>query len=495
MAYDNLSDFLNDLKDDGELRRVTAEVDSSLEVAAMVHRLSRQPGGGPAVLFEKVRGSGFPLVANVLGHPRRICRAFGNRSFEEIGERIAALLHPEADAPEGWMQRLKRVPQAGAPVLIPPSVIKTGSAQQVVKVGRDIDLDELPALQCWPEERRRSLTAGQIFLRHPESGARVLERFPLSLQNRNSLSAHWHAHHRAQEIFLAHRARGTQMPVVVAFGGDPVLGYLAAAGIPVPHDPLEFAGFLRGKSIELVKCRQIELEAPAHAEVILEGYIDPTQNWEPSSTIANETGFYTLETTVPTVHVTAMTHRANPVLTAIVPDRPPSEDSAIRDAAERLALPWIRRFLPEVIDVHSPRSGAGKMCFVSIRKQFPQQAKKVMHGLWGLQQTMFAKFLVVVDETVDVRDEQAVWFCVSSHADPLRDVLASEGVAAPYDHAAPAGRAAGRLGIDATPKLPEETGGTTWPGPLELSPSVRARLDQRWHELKLGSPVSERPTQ
>jgi 4-hydroxy-3-polyprenylbenzoate decarboxylase len=490
MPYENLPDFLSELQDDGELRRISVEVDPVLEVAAITDRVCKAPGGGPALLFERVRGTRLPLVVNLLGSSQRICRALGVKSWDEITERIPRLMKPEA--PESLLQKLKLLPQAAASSAWPPQLIKTGLCQQVVKLGRDINLHDLPSLQSWPGDCGRFLSGGQVHCRHPETAARCVEQFPLEIRDRNTVSVYWNRHHQSYRIFLEHRARGTQMPLALVYGGDPVLTYLPHAPLPPNLDPLIFAGFLRGKGIDLVKCRQIELEVPAHAELIFEGYLDPTEPAEPGGPYGQSTGFYSPAEEVATWHVTAITHRGNPVMQASVAGRPPMEAFWIEEANQRLLLPLIQLYAPEVAGLHFPRSGAGRnVCFVSIHKTYPQQARKVMHALWSMERTMFSKFVVVVDADVDVRDEEQVWFHAGAHVHPGRDTVLTEGPADLADHAAPVRGVGRKLGLDATRKLPEEGHPRPWPDELRMTREVQDLIARRWSEYRLDSLTGE----
>lgn len=485
MSHSTLSDFLSELQDDGELRRVHVEVDPVLEAAEIVDRLCKLPGGGPAVLFERVRGSNMPLVVNLLGSQQRICRALGVKAFDQVSKRAAGSF--KAENASGWLQRLKLAPPKSDAPPTAPQTIKTGPCQQVVKIGRDVDLEEFPALRQWPGDAARFLTGGQVFSKLPSSLERSLETFPLQILGRNTLGVHWNLHHAAFQSLAEHRARGTQAPLAVSFGGPPVLHFLTAAPVPPKVDKLTYGGALCGRPLELVKCRQIDLEVPAQAEIVLEGYIDPTQPLEPGGPFGLATGFYSAPEEVAVFHVTAVTHRSNPLLTASLAGKPPMEDFWISQAHEALLLPWIQLAAPEVVDFHVPRSGAqGNLCFVSIRKTYPQQARKTMQAIWSLERTMFSKIVVVVDEHVDIRDRDQVWFYVGANVHPGRDVAFHEGPAAPADHAAPVRGIGHKMGIDATRKLPEEGHARDWPAELAMSGEIKELVSGRWAEYKLG---------
>jgi 4-hydroxy-3-polyprenylbenzoate decarboxylase len=373
-----------------------------------------------------------------------------------------------------------------------PQIIKTGLCQQVVKLGRDVNLHDLPSLQSWPGDCGRFLTSGQIHCRHPETGERCLEQFPLEIRDRNTVSVYWNRHHRSHRIFLEHRARGTQMPLALVYGGDPILTYLPHAPLLPNLDPLMFGGFWRGKGIDLVKCRQIELEVPAQAELVFEGYLDPTDAPEPGGPYGQSTGFYSPAEEVATWHVTAITHRGNPLMLASVAGRPPTEAFWIEEVNQRLLLPLLQLYAPEVTDLHFPRAGAGRnLCFVSLNKTYPQQARKVMHALWSLERTMFSKILVVVDADVNVHDEEQVWFYAGAHLHPGRDVVFCDGPTAPSDHAAPVRGVGQKIGFDATRKLPEEGHPRPWPDELRMTREVQDLVSRRWSEYRLGSQPGE----
>ncbi|HVW01438.1 MAG TPA: UbiD family decarboxylase [Planctomycetaceae bacterium] len=485
MPFDYLTDFLTALQDDGDLRRISAQVDPVLEVAEIVDRVAATPDGGPALLFEKVHGSPLPLVTNLLGSSRRVCRALGVKSLDELTEKAASLLRPEVT--ENWLQKLKLAPQAAQFSVWPPQMVKTGTSQQVVKMGRDVNLTDLPALQSRPLEGARFLNGALVVTRDPDSGERMFETFPLELRDANTLGVHWTPHHRAFQWYHEHARRETPMPVVIAWGGDPVLNVLVRAAAPPFITQGSYAGFLRGKGLELVKCRQVELDTPAHAEIVLEGYLEPREEWEPGGACAEATGFYGATEPVPILHVTAVTHRGNPIVSAILPSPAPSEEYWIAQAIERMDLPLLRTFIPELVDVHAPPfSAAEGFRFVSIQKRYPQQSRKVLQALWGCERTMFSRTIVVVDADVDVHNADAVWREVDRNVDPLCDLLPTEG---PTQGAgrSPGSRGFGpKLGIDATRKLAAELDNTPPPVPAVMSDETRALVQRRWPEYRIG---------
>lgn len=481
MQYDDLPEFLARLEDAGELVRVSAEVDPVLEMAEITDRHAAQARGGPAILFEQVRGSAFPTVTNLLGNERRICLALRAESLGEAAGRLSKLLRPEL--PDGFLGSLKLLPQLAQLTRLPPKVVKTGICQQVVKIGRDVDLRELPLPQSRPLESGRCLTAGLVITSNPETGVRDLGVATLSLVGQQSLALHWTPHHDGWRNFEAYRAEGRQMPIAIALGGDPVLMLTASA--PLPHDTDEcvLAGFLRGSNIELVKARSVPLEIPATAEFVIEGQIDTEAEMQRHGPIAQSTGYYSAVEPTPVVNVTAITHRSNPICPAQIPGSPASESTQIHMALERLLLPVVQTLMPEIVDFHFPTSGASQnVLFVRIRKQYPQQARKVMAALWGMHGFATAKFLIVVDQDVDVRDEGQVWFHVAANTHPGRDTVRFDGPAHFADHAAPVRGIGCKLGIDATRKSADEGHPRDWPEETRMTRQVCDLVDRRWKD-------------
>jgi 4-hydroxy-3-polyprenylbenzoate decarboxylase len=484
MAFDSLAEFLEVLEAEGELRRVRAEVDPVLEVAEVTDRVSKAQG--PALLFENVKGSSFPLAINVLGSDRRMARALGVKDLDEVAARIEALIKP--DIPDSLLGKMSKL-AAGLSELraIPPKVVRSGPCQDVVQTGDAVDLNRLPVIQCWPEDAGKFITFGQVFTRNPETGDRNVGMYRLQLWDRNTTAMHWHPHHDGCQHYLMHKKAGTKMPVAVSLGGDPIFPYMATAPMPPSTDECLFGGFLRGKPVELVKCQTIDQEAPAGADFVIEGYIDPVEPLVTEGPFGDHTGFYSLADRFPLFHVTAVTHRANPVYPTTIVGKPPQEDCYMGKATERLFLPLVKLFIPEVVDMDFPWFGVfHNFVFLSIRKRYPQQARKVMSAVWGLGQLMFSKFVVVVDEHVDVHNHEEVLFHVGSNVHPGRDVVFCEGPTDLLDHAAPVACVGHKMGIDATKKLPEEGHPREWPDEIVMSPEVVAKVTRRWAEYGIG---------
>ncbi len=489
MPYENLADFLADLQDDGELIRVPAKVDRDLEIAAITDRVSQAGDGGPALLFENVSGTSFPVAANLLGRTRRICRALGVADLQDVANRLLGLIQPSL--PEGWLEKLKMLPQFSQLANLPPKMLSTGVCQQVVKMGRDIDLAELPILRCWPDETGPFILRGQIFTRDPESGTRHVGNAPLEIRENLTALIHWTPHDRGFVNWQMTRQAKKQMPVAVALGGDPLHDFLMALPLPTDSDPLLFGGFLRDKNIELVTCRSNELQVPAHAEIVLEGYIDAEADLQQAGSYGSRSGFYTPPQSHPALQLTALTHRANPVYPATIHGRPPRESYWMGRAAQQIFRPLVKLFIPELVDINLPRSGCGRsICFVSIRKSYPQQARKVMNAVWSLNQLMYSKIVVVVDESVDVQQEEEVWFHVAANVDPQRDLMHTQGPADYLDHANAVAGVGQKLGIDATCKGPEEGHSRPWPKPFQTAAEIEQLITRRWSEYNLDGKTS-----
>ncbi len=484
MPYDHLSDFLSELEADGELLRVSAEIDADLELAAVIDRVCKSSESSPAVLFENVRGHTTPIVANVLGSERRICKALNAESLEEVADRIATAMKPEI--PTGWLDAFRLVPGLVELTKVPPKTVDSAICQQVVKMGTDVDLNELPIPRCWPQETTPTILCGQVFTRYPRAEIQTVGLPTIQVRGRDLLAIPWTVHDEEMAIFEEYRDGNQQMPIAIALGGDPVLTYCASAPLPAKTDACLLAGFLRNKNVELVRCRSVDLNVPAHAEFVIEGLIDTQAEFESVGLTAAATGFYRLAETAPIVRVTAVTHRSNPLMPAMILGKPPMEDFWLQRASERIFAPFVKLFIPEIVDFHMPRAGVFRnLLFVSIQKRYPQQARKVMHAIWGLGRLSHSKLIVVVDSNVDVHDEEQVWFHVGANMHPGRDVIFSEGPTHMFDHAAPIRGMGHKMGLDATRKLSDEGHPRDWPDSLVVSDEIQQLVDRRWNDYGL----------
>jgi 4-hydroxy-3-polyprenylbenzoate decarboxylase len=498
MPIEHLSEFLDVLAESGELVRVGAEVNSHYELAAVARRAAELPGS-PALLFDNVGGHSMPVVVGLFNTSERTCRALGVDSLEEIADRITALLQP--DLPSGWLEALHLLPKLAEITQWPVQVVETAMVQQVVHMGSDVDLSQLPIPVCWSQETLPTLTAAQILVEETisnesssgetataetdrEAGKtfiRHVSRVPVQVVDQNTVLVYWTAHDPEWQLVQKAARGGQQLSLAIALGGDPVLTFAAGAPLPPFVDPLVFAGFLRNWKVDVAQGRSVTTQVPADAEIILEGMIDPERAFVEASTISTPTGYYDSRDQAVRVTITAITHRANPVLPVIIPAAPPSEDGWLDHAAERIFLPLVKLTIPELVDLRLPAAGDHRnIAFASIRNSWPQQARKVMNALWGIDRLCNVKMLIVVDGQVDIHDDDAVWSAVGANSHPGRDTIFSEGPADMLDHATPVRGVGHRMGIDATSKSAEEGHPRPWPDALSVDAETSQLVAQRW---------------
>jgi len=465
------------LEREGELVRVTAEVDPHLEVTEIVDRTVK--AGGPALLFENPKSS-HPLLINQFGTERRMCLALGVERLDDVAARLEDVL--EMQPPQGLVDKVRGLKKLKSIADSMPKTSRGGPAQQVVLTGDDVDLTRLPIQTCWPGDAAPFITLPAVITKDPRSGGRNVGMYRMQVLDRNTTAMHWQIHKDGRADYLATDGR---IEVAVALGLDPVTTYTASAPLPKHIDELMLAGFLRGEPVELVSAKTVDLEVPANAEIVLEGYIEKDE-LTAEGPFGDHTGFYTAAEPFPVFHVTAMTMREDAIYPSIVVGKPPAEDAWLGKATERIFLPAVRMTVPEIVDYDLPVAGVfHNCCIVSIRKAFPGHAKKVMHAIWGLGMLSLTKAVVVVDEHVDVHDYEQVFFYVGANVDPARDVVIGEGPLDHLDHAPTHQFFGGKLGIDATAKGPDE-GTRPWPEEIEMSEEIRTLVDRRWDEYGIG---------
>jgi 4-hydroxy-3-polyprenylbenzoate decarboxylase len=474
MPFSDLHDWVAFLEREGELKRVAAEVDPELEITEIVDRTVK--AGGPALLFEKPRGSQLPLLINQFGTERRMALALGVGSLDEAGARIGSLL--ELRSPKGAAAKLRKLMELRSVAGSRPRTVKRGPCQEIVLTGDEVDLGLLPIQRCWPDDPAPFITLPAVITSDPASGARNVGMYRMQVVDRRTTYMHWQVHKDGAADW---RAMGERMEVAVAIGLDPVTTYAATAPLPRELDELMLAGFLRRRPVELVKARTVSLEVPARAEIVLEGYIlkDELGTEGP---FGDHTGFYSPAEPFPLFHLTAMTMREDAIYPSIVVGKPPAEDAWLGKATERIFLPVIRATVPEIIDIDLPVAGAFHNCLiVSIRKTYPNQARKVMSAVWGLGALSLTKAIVVVDEKVDLHDYEQVFFQVCANVDPKRDLMIVEGPLDQLDHSAARPCFGGKVGIDATAKVPAE-GARERPAEIEMIEAIKTLVERRWPE-------------
>ncbi len=453
MPYRCLGEFLEELGHAGELARVDEEIDPALQVAELAHEAAKS--GGPALLFGAVKGHDMPVVCNLLATESRIRRALGVESLDEVADRIARLFNTAA--PEHWFERLKGGAQPTGLSSVTPRKVKSASVQQIIRLGSDIDLGELPLLQAASEETVRALTATTVFSAEPDSHRPVTARFDAERLDRTRLAICWAAHDEHARLLGEYHARNQKMPLAVVVGGDPAFLLAVASPLPAGSDICAVAGLLREKSLDVVACRSIDLDVPAEAEIVLEGFVDPAEPPTMTGPRCGPTGNCTIPQPAPVMHVTAVTHRANPVFTVMVPGCPPHEACTVARAMQRLFLPLARLAMPELVDYDLPEFAAARhWAVVSIKKTYAGQGRRAAHAAWSLPAMMFAKMLVVVDDDVDAGDHEQVLAAVTMNVRPAQDVFVDYGLADPFDPATPAGALGQKMAIDATRKLAPE---------------------------------------
>jgi 4-hydroxy-3-polyprenylbenzoate decarboxylase len=466
------------LEREGELVRVSAEVDPHLEVTEIVDRTVR--AGGPALLFENAKNSGHPLLINQFGTERRMCLAFDAPTLDDVAAKLEDVL--EMQPPQGLVDKVRGLKKLKSIADSLPQVTRRGPAQEVVVEGDDVDLGRLPIQTCWPGDAGPFITLPAVITKDPRTGTRNVGMYRMQVLDRSTTAMHWQIHKDGRADYLATDGR---IEVAVALGLDPVTTYTASAPLPKHIDEFMLAGFLRGEPVQLVQAKTVDLQVPANAEIVLEGYIDK-EELTAEGPFGDHTGYYTPAEEFPVFHVTAVTMREDAIYPSIVVGKPPQEDAWLGKATERIFLPAVKMTVPEIVDYDLPVAGVfHNCCIVSIRKAFPGHAKKVMHAIWGLGMLSLTKAVVVVDEHVNVHDYEEVFFYVGANVDPARDVVISEGPLDHLDHAPTHQFFGGKLGIDATAKGPAE-GTREWPEEIQMSDEVRELVDRRWEEYGIG---------
>src|SRR5689334_16733553 len=483
MPYDDLREFIRALEKHGELKRIPFEVDPVLEITEFADRSVKS--GGPALLFEKPKGSDVPVLINAFASMRRMEIALEVSSVEEIAGRISELLAMQK--PEGLLGKLKMLPKLADLASIFPKTVSGGPCKDVIRHPGKFDLNYLPALHCWPQDAGRFITLPMVFSRNPDTGKRNCGCYRLQIFDNTTTGMHWQTHKQGAEHYRRLRASGTskRMDIAVAIGSDPATMYSAILPLPPDLDEMMIAGFLRGKPVEMVKCETNDLEVPANSEIVLEGYVELGE-LRREGPFGDHTGFYSLDDDYPVFHVTCVTHRKNPIYATTVVGPPPMEDFYMGKAIERIFLPLMRLQLPEIRDISMPAEGIfHNLILVAIRKSYPGHARKVMHAIWGLGQAMFSKCIVVVDEDVDVQNTSEVAWKALNNIDPERDIQFVLGPVDSLDHSSRLPNYGSKMGVDATRKWPEEGFTRPWPDVIRMPGDVRARVDALWKKAGL----------
>jgi 4-hydroxy-3-polyprenylbenzoate decarboxylase len=510
MAFDSIRDFLNALEAAGELIRIQQPVATELEITELANRQMKSPDGGKALLIEKPTINGvispFPLAINTMGSWKRMALSLGAPSVDAAAAELGSLM--KAKPPTSLRETLKLLGTAMDLRHAKPKTVKTGPCKDVIhrfdapptrtdpwpqapnineianRQSPIANLLNLPILKCWPLDGGRFITLPCVVTKDPDTGERNMGMYRIQIYDDHTTGMHW----QLQKVGARHGRRyyetGTRMPVAIFLGGDPVFTFAATAPLPDGLDEFLLAGYLRKKSIELVKCETNDLEVPANADFVIEGYVDPKEPLREEGPFGDHTGYYTLPEPYPVFHVTAITHRKDAIYPATIVGIPPMEDFYIGGASVKLFLPIFKMNFPEIVDIALPAEGVfHNLVFVSIKKTYPMQAYKVMHGLWGMGQMMFSKYIIVVDADVDVHNTSEVLFHLCANTDPQRDSIFTKGPSDVLDHATSEIAIGSKLGIDATKKIPGEGFKRPWPPLIKMDEAVKAKID-RWMQGK-----------
>ncbi|HZB95634.1 MAG TPA: menaquinone biosynthesis decarboxylase [Herpetosiphonaceae bacterium] len=484
-SYRDLHEFVAYLERRKQLKRIKTPVSTDLEITEITDRVSKSRDKNYALLFENVQGFDIPVLINALGTEERMSWALGLNNLNELRDRMAGLVKPEV--PEGMFDKLRKLGELSEVVRYRPKSVDAGPCQELVLTGDQVDLGKLPILKCWPQDGGRYITLPMVISRDPIKGIRNVGMYRLQVYDRNTVGMHWQIHKGGTEHQRESLRQGTRrLEVAVAIGSDPASIYAGSAPLPPGIDEIMFAGWLRHDRVEMVKCKTIDLEVPANAEIVLEGYVDPAEQ-RLEGPFGDHTGYYSLADQYPVMHVTAITRRRRPIYATTIVGHPPQEDYWLGKATERLFLPLMQLVIPEIVDVNMPAEGVfHNVVVVSIKKRFPGQARKVMYGIWGLMLLSLSKFVIVVDADVDVQDLGEVLFHVGSNVDPRRDTVVVEGPLDALDHSADHFAYGTKMGIDATRKDPVlDRFPREWPEDIKMAPEIVELVDRKWKQYGL----------
>jgi 4-hydroxy-3-polyprenylbenzoate decarboxylase len=482
MAYSDLRAFIQRLEEEKQLNRIPFEVDPYLEITEFADRAVKT--GGPALLFEKPKGSKIPVLINAFASARRMEIALEVDSVQEHADRIVEML--ELRMPQGLINKLKLLPKLADMARFFPKTVSGGPCKEVIRKD-NFSLREYPILHCWPQDAGAFITLPMVFTKNPETGKRNCGMYRMQVYDDRTTGMHWQTQKQGAEHYrrLLNAGKQARMPVAVAIGSDPATMYAPILPLPPDLDEMLIAGFLRREPVEMVKCETCDLEVPANAELVLEGYVALGET-RTEGPFGDHTGYYSLADPYPVFHVECITQRKDPIYATTIVGPPPMEDFYMGQAIERIFLPLMRMQIPEIRDISMPAAGVfHNLMLISIRKSYPGQARKVMHAIWGLGQAMFTKVIVVVDEDVDVQSHGEVAWRALNNIDPERDIEFVHGPIDSLDHASRMPDYGSKMGIDATKKLPAEGFTRRWPDVITMSPEVRQRVDELYKRAGL----------
>lgn len=483
MAHADLRAFIDTLEKHRELRRVREPVSVDLEISAITDRVSKTPGGGPALLFESPEGHDMPVLINALGSIDRMKIALEVDSLDAFGERIDALL--DGKAPASLLDKIRMLPRLKDLADLFPVVVRKAACQEVVERDRP-SLLSLPVIRCWPKDAGRTITLPLVFTHDPETGKRNCGIYRMQVYDETTAAMHWQIHKHGAHHHRRAEERGRRLEVACALGADPALVFAAAAPLPDDVDEMFLAGFVRREPVPMVKGITVGLEVPASSEIVLEGYVDPEERRR-EGPFGDHTGYYSLPDDYPVFHLTCLTRRQRPIYQTTIVGPPPMEDYYIGKAIERVFLPIMKRQLPEIVDINMPAEGIfHNLILVSLRKRYPGHARKVMHAIWGMGQAMFSKVIVVVDEDVNVQDVREVTWKALNHIDPERDIEFVMGPVDVLDHSSRLPQLGSHMGVDATRKWSSEGFNRDWPEEIRHSRATLDLIESKWPRYGIG---------
>jgi 4-hydroxy-3-polyprenylbenzoate decarboxylase len=497
--FNDLRGYIELLEKADELVEISAPVSTHLEITEITDRVSKAPGNqNKALLFTNVHGPNgekydMPVLINAMGSHNRMMLALGVERYEEIQKRIEFFIKP--DIPTNFWEKIQMLPKlAELNKFLPRDHKGPAPCQEVVITdpGQPM-LDAVPVITCWPDDGGPFMTYPCVFVKDPATGERNVGMYRMQKYDNTTTGMHWHKHHDGNRIYENARRLGKdRVEVAAAFGCAPHIIYSATAPLPPGIDEMILAGFLHSDPVKMVKCKTIDNEVPATAELVVEGYVLLDElRWE--GPFGDHTGYYSLADDFPVLHVTAITHRKNPIYQTTIVGKPPQEDCYLGKATERIFLPLLRLFISEIVDMNLPWEGVFHNCVIlSIDKRYPGHAKKVMSSVWGFGQMMFSKYVIVVDKHVNVHDLSQVAWHVFNNTDPKRDMMFADGPMDILDHATPLWAYGSKVGIDATKKWPTEGFDRDWPDEIDMDSDTKAKVDARWQEYFGKSPVAAR---
>ena len=480
MAYRDLRAFLARLEREGELKHISAEVDPVLEITEITDRVTK--AGGPALLFERPKGSTVPVVINLLGSQRRMNLALDVGDIDQVANRVRSFL--DVQTPQGFLDKVKMLPKLAELGSFFPKTVKSGACKEVIRKD-DFSLSFFPILKCWPQDGGRYITWPMVITKNPETGKRNVGCYRMQVFNDRTTGMHWQTQKHGAEHFRSARARqgSGKLEVAVAIGSDPATALAGILPVPPDLDEFMFSGFLRRDAVELVACETVDLEVPANAEIVLEGYVELSE-MRTEGPFGDHTGFYSLEGEYPVFHVTCITHRKEPLYLTTIVGPPPQEDFFMGHAIERIFLPVMKMQYPEIVDVSMPAEGIFQnLMIVAIRKSYPGHARKIMNAIWSLGQAMFTKVVVVVDHDVDIHNPREVVWKTLCAIDPERDIAFVLGPVDTLEHAARMQDFGSKMGIDATRKWASEGFARPWPDEIRMDAAIKSRVDELWKTL------------